>query len=130
MAISLDGIWAHRGADGKLSCQSRSHCRRPDQSNYREVGHRDSDDHLVAKGPLSRCDFGRDALSYGGLPIFVFLPLAFGSWWALRGSHRFERAGWMGLFALSAGEWAWQVTYPAVTEGDSPSSCIIAFVLH
>jgi len=34
----------------------------------------------------------------------------------------------MGLFALSAGEWAWQVTYPAVTEGDSPSSCIIAFV--
>ena len=66
-------------------------------------------------------------LSYGGLLVFVFLPLAFGFWWAVRRSHGFERAAWVGLFALAAGEWAWQVTYP-VTEGDSPSSWIIALI--
>jgi hypothetical protein len=66
-------------------------------------------------------------LSYGGLLIFLFLPLAVGMWWAVRHSRRIERVGWIALVGLAGAEWAWQITYP-VTEGDSPSASIVAFV--
>lgn len=65
-------------------------------------------------------------LSYGGLLIFLFLPLAFGYWWAVRNARGSERAAWLALSALAAAQWAWEVTYP-VTEGQ-PSSWIIAVV--
>ena len=82
------------------------------------------DEYPMAKGPPSRCGLVRDAVLRRPA-CFVFLPLAFGFWWAVCRSHGFERAAWVGLFALSAGEWAWQVTYPS-TEGDSPTSWIVA----
>jgi hypothetical protein len=66
-------------------------------------------------------------LSYGGLLIFVFLPLAVGMWWAVRHSRRIERIGWVALAGLAGAEWAWEITYP-VTEGDSPSASIVAVV--
>jgi hypothetical protein len=66
-------------------------------------------------------------LSYGGLLIFLFLPLAVGMWWAVRHSRRIERVGWVSLAGLAGAEWAWQITYP-VTEGDSPSASIVAVV--
>jgi hypothetical protein len=66
-------------------------------------------------------------LSYGGLLIFLFLPLAVGMWWAARHSGRIERVGWVALAGLAGAEWAWQITYP-VTEGDSPSASIVALV--
>jgi hypothetical protein len=66
-------------------------------------------------------------LSYGGLLIFLFLPLAIGMWWAVRYSQRIERVGWVTLAGLAGAEWAWQITYP-VTEGDSPSASIVAVV--
>jgi hypothetical protein len=65
--------------------------------------------------------------SYGGLLIFLFLPLAVGMWRAVRHSRRIERVGWVALTALAGAEWAWQITYP-VTEGDSPSASIVAVV--
>jgi hypothetical protein len=52
-------------------------------------------------------------LSYGGLLIFLFLPI--------------ERVAWVALAGLAGAEWAWQITY-SVTEGDSPSASIIAVV--
>jgi hypothetical protein len=66
-------------------------------------------------------------LSYGGLLIFLFLPLAAGMWWAVRHSRRIEGVGWVALAGLAGAEWAWQITYP-VTEGDSPSASIVAVV--
>jgi hypothetical protein len=66
-------------------------------------------------------------LSYGGLLIFVFLPLAVGMWWAVRHSRRIEKVGWVALAGLAGAEWAWEITYP-VTEGDSPSASIVAAV--
>jgi hypothetical protein len=66
-------------------------------------------------------------LSYGGLLIFLFLPLAAGMWWAVRHARRIERVGWLALAGLAGAEWAWQITYP-VTEGDSPSASIVAVV--
>jgi hypothetical protein len=66
-------------------------------------------------------------LSYGGLLIFLFLPLGVGMWWAVRHSRRIERVAWVALAGLAGAEWAWQITYP-VTEGDSPSAYIIAVV--
>lgn len=66
-------------------------------------------------------------LSYGGLLIFVFLPLAAGFWWAVRNSRGLERAAWATLSALAGAQWAWEITYP-VTEGDAPSAWIIAVV--
>jgi hypothetical protein len=65
-------------------------------------------------------------LSYGGLLIFL-LPLGVGMWWAVRHSGRIERVAWVALAGLAGAEWAWQITYP-VTEGDSPSASIVAFV--
>jgi hypothetical protein len=66
-------------------------------------------------------------LSYGGLLIFLFLPLAAGMWWAVLYSRRIERVGWVALAGLAGAEWAWQITYP-VTEGDSLSASIVAVV--
>jgi hypothetical protein len=66
-------------------------------------------------------------LSYGGLLIFLFLPLAVGMWWAVRHSGRIERVGWVALAGLAGAEWAWQITYP-VTDGDSPFSSIVALI--
>lgn len=66
-------------------------------------------------------------LSYGGLLIFLFLPLTVGYWWAIRNARGLERAAWVVLSALAAALWAWEITYP-VTEGDAPSSWIIAVV--
>jgi hypothetical protein len=66
-------------------------------------------------------------LSYGGLLIFLFFLLGVGMWWAVRHSRRIERVAWVALAGLAGAEWAWQITYP-VTEGDSPSSSIIAMV--
>jgi hypothetical protein len=66
-------------------------------------------------------------LSFGGLLIFFFPPLAVGMWWAVRHSRRIESVGWVALAALAGAEWAWQITYP-VTEGDSPSASIVAVV--
>lgn len=45
-------------------------------------------------------------LSYGGLLIFLFLPLAMGMWWAVRHSHRIEAVGWVALAGLAGAEWA------------------------
>ena len=66
-------------------------------------------------------------LSYGGLLIFLLLPLGMGMWWAVRHSHRIERGGWVALAGLAGAEWAWQITYP-VTEGDSPAASIVAVI--
>jgi len=66
-------------------------------------------------------------LSYGGLLIFLFLPLGVGMWWAVRHSRRIERVAWVALAGLAGAEWAWQITYP-ITEGNSPSVLIIAVV--
>jgi hypothetical protein len=66
-------------------------------------------------------------LSYGGLLIFLFLPLGVGMWWAVRHSRRIERVAWVALGGLAGAEWAWQITYP-VTEGDSRSASIVAVV--
>lgn len=66
-------------------------------------------------------------LSYGGLLIFVFLPLGVGFWWAVRHAGVIERAAWIFLASLAAAQWAWEITYP-VTEGDTPSSWIIAAI--
>jgi hypothetical protein len=66
-------------------------------------------------------------LSYGGLLIFLFIPLAVGMWWAVRHARPLERVAWVALAGLAGAEWAWQITYP-VTEGVSPSASIIAVV--
>lgn len=66
-------------------------------------------------------------LSYGGLLIFLFLPLGVGMWWAVRHARRIERVAWVALAGLAGAEWAWQITYP-VTEGNSTSASIIAVV--
>jgi hypothetical protein len=66
-------------------------------------------------------------LSAGGLLIFTFVPLAVGMWWAVRHSGLVEKVFWVALASLSAAEWAWEITYP-VTEGETPSSLIIAAV--
>ena len=49
-------------------------------------------------------------LSYGGLLIFLFLPLGVGMWWAVRHSRRIERVAWVALAGLAGAEWAWQIT--------------------
>ena len=66
-------------------------------------------------------------LSYGGLLIFLFLPLGVGMSWAVRHARRIERVAWVALAGLAGAEWTWQITYP-VTEGDSPSASIVAVV--
>jgi hypothetical protein len=66
-------------------------------------------------------------LSYGGLLIFLFLPLGVGMWWAVRHSSRIESVSWVALAGLAGAEWAWQISYP-VTEGDSPSASVIGVV--
>jgi hypothetical protein len=66
-------------------------------------------------------------LSYGGLLIFLFLPLGVGMWWAVRHPAASRGSPWVALAGLAGAEWAWQITYP-VTEGDSPSASIVAFV--
>lgn len=66
-------------------------------------------------------------LSYGGLLIFVFLPLAVGCWWMVRHSGPVERWAWIVLAALAAAEWSWEITYP-VTEGETPASWVNAIV--
>lgn len=65
--------------------------------------------------------------SYGGLLIFLFLPLAVGYWWAVRHSGVFERSAWILVGSVAAALWAWEITYP-VTEGRTPSAWIIAGV--
>jgi hypothetical protein len=66
-------------------------------------------------------------LSYGGLLIFAFLPLAVGFWWAVRCAGVVERLAWIVLGSVAAAQWAWEITYP-VTAGDSPASWIVSSI--